>query len=603
MAVTSRYRPADHRQRRLEWLLMARFVVILGRVLQLQTISRQHYVENVGAIIDRHRTPLGPQPGAILARDLQPLAESLFLKTCVANPRMMADEGESLHGVAEQLAPILKRPETELFTKLDERRDRRYVEVAPFLHEPVADRIKALKIKGLDLVPEWKREYPQGPLACHIVGGRDRYHHARGGLEHLYSALLEPQQGAGTVNRGGAWTYADGGARPEPGRDLVLTIDLGLQRHVEAELDRVMQRERAEWVCGVVMDPQTGAILALGSRPAYDPNRSVEPQTRSRQRRAPAPARPRNRTRDWTRENVAVTAAVEQGSTFKVLLATAALEAGVVTPESTFHCGGHINIGGRPISCWGRYAATGHGALNIYGMIGQSCNCIAAQVAGRLGAKRYCEFLKRAGIGSDPEAGFPAEAFGLLPPTERIRPRDLATMGFGQNVSCSGLQLTAAVAGIVNDGVMKQPHVLDAVLNSDGSTFRRPAVRETRLCSPATSATMRAMLQYAVEHGTGAAVRMPDFPVGGKTGTAQQWDFEHHCHYTDRYMVSFVEVAPIDQPRYVIYIACNWPKVGRHGSDVAAPSCKRIAEYALHRLGRAPAPASPAAPGPATSTQ
>ena len=589
MAATSRYRPAEQRHRWLQGLLAVGFLVILGRLFQLQVVSRPYYMEEVAAIIDGHKTPLGPQPGALLARDLQPLAESLLMKTCIANPRVMAQVGESLQGVAEELAPVLGQREADLYKLLDSHRNKAYVTVAPFIPLAVAERVSALKIKGLSLRSEWKREYPQGVLACHVVGGRDRYHRARGGLEHLYAALLDPEPGAVDAARRGAWVSAGTGARPEPGKDLVLTLDLGLQRQVERELDRVVAREDPDWVCAVVLDPQTGEILAIGSRPGYDPNSYVEPK--------PAAGGRWSGISQKATYNVPVVAAIEQGSTFKILLVAAALEAEVVKPETTFHCSGHFNIGGSPISCWGRYAAKGHGDLNMYGMIGQSCNCIAAQVAGLLGAQRYCAFLKKAGIGVDPEAGFPAESFGLLAPVKSIRPRDLATMGFGQNVSCSGLQLTAAVAGIANDGVMKQPHILGSALNKDGSVFRRPPACQTQLCSPATSALVRKMLQYTVEHGTGRAVQMPDFAVGGKTGTAQQWDIAHQRHYSDRYMVSFVEVAPIDKPRYVIYLACNEPKVGEHGADVAAPSCKRLAEYLLHRRDRVRPEARPSTPG------
>ncbi|MBU0608949.1 MAG: hypothetical protein KKI08_13775, partial [Armatimonadetes bacterium] len=461
MAVNSRYRPAELRHRWLQGLLAVGFVIILGRLFQLQVISRQYYVEEVAAIIDGHKTPVGPQPGGLLARDLQPLGESLLLKTCIANPRLMAQAGESLQGVAEELAPIIGLPEDQLYQLLYGRRKKAYVEVASFLQRDVAQRITDLKIKGLDLQSEWKREYPQGILACHVVGGRDRFHRPRAGLEHLYAALLDPEPGAVDPSRGGSRAATDVGSRPEPGKDLVLTIDLGLQRQVERELDAIMRRERnPNWVCAVVLDPQTGELLAIGSRPGYDPNCWVEPRPRAGHRRTTVTER--------ATRNIPVIAAVEQGSTFKVLLIAAALEAGVVRPETTLHCSGHIRIGGRPISCSGHYARTGHGDLNMYGMIGQSCNCIAAQVAQRLGARRYRAFLRKVGIGVDPEAGFPAEAFGLLPAENRIPPRDLATMGFGQNVSCSGLQLTAAIAGIANDGVMQQPHILMSALNPDG---------------------------------------------------------------------------------------------------------------------------------------
>jgi stage V sporulation protein D (sporulation-specific penicillin-binding protein) len=289
--------------------------------------------------------------------------------------------------------------------------------------------------------------------------------------------------------------------------------------------------------------------------------------------------------------NIPVTEAVEPGSTFKILLAAAALDKGVITPSTTFNCPGRIVIGGPPgISCWGKYATQGHGTLTVAGMLAESCNVCPAQIAVRLGAENYCAFLHKCGIGVDPEAGFPAETLGLIASPTAMRQRDLATMGFGQNVSCSALQLTSIVAGIVNGGIMKHPHIVDRVLTKDGSVFRQLQVSQQRLCSAQTSSLIRQMMQYTVEKGTGKPAAMPDFKVGAKTGTAQQWDAEHGRHFSDRYMVSFIEIAPVDTPRYVIFVACNEPQVGQHGSDVCGPVSKRIAEFALRHLDRALAP-------------
>lgn len=585
------YRPDDRRRRCLQAILLGGFLFILIRLFHVQILVQDFYTEDVAARITSSATPLSPQPGAILARDRQPLAKSLLMYRLSAAPRTMLKHGEALQGVARQLGEVLDRPSDELYRELSEHPNSLDVTLQRFISAENAEQIRDLKIDGLSMPPAWKRHYPQGSLACHILGGRDHRNTPLEGFEYFYRAILDPQPGADDNSRSGG-SRNSMGAPPRPGKDLQLTIDLALQQQVESELQQVWERERPKWACAVVMDPRTGEVLALGTRPGFDPNLFVE---------QPAGVKgwsgiPRSAT-----QNIPISAAIEQGSTFKVLLAAAALDAGVVTPQTTMRCGGSINIGGRPIGCWGRYGASGHGTLDMAGMIAHSCNIVAAQVALRLGPEKYCAFLKKCGIGQDPEAGFPGEAFGLLAPATRLRPRDIATMGFGQNVSCSALQLATAVSGVVNDGLMPHPHIVKAVLNPDGSVFRQSDGRSEQLCSPATSASVRSMLQYTVDAGTGRAVQMPDFKVGGKTGTAQQWDKVNKRHYTDRYMVSFIEVAPIDDPRYVIYFGCNEPKVGQHGSDVAAPSCKRIAEYALRRLDHAAAPASSPASVPTTS--
>lgn len=591
MAVAhNRYRPALERSYWLLGGLMAGFCLIFLRLVYLQVLRHDYYMQEVAPLVDTRSSTELPPPGSILGRNGEPLAESVLLNTIIADPRRMQQNHESFAGAAQQLAPLLNRTPESIADDLNRRKDTNYVELAKWVRQDVADKVRDLRIKGLAMRQEWKREYPQGVLACHVLGGRDRFHRPLSGLEYHYRLLLDGQAGAVPANSdpldlaGDASGCAVGIA---PGKDLVLTIQPDLQRHVETEMDCLWQQQGPKWAACVIMDPRTGDILASSARPAYDPNDYVTGKRAKGCKWTAVPAA--------VTVNVPVASAIEQGSTFKILLAAAALEAGVVSPSSTFNCSGHINVGGRPISCWGEWASRGHGNLDVAGMLAQSCNVCAAQIGLKLGVQRYYDFLRRAGIGVDPEAGFPAEALGLIARPDRIRPRDLATMAFGQNVSCSGLQLTSIVSGIVNRGIMKHPHIVAAALNKDGSVFRQSPVSETRLCSEETSAIIRQMLQNVVENGTGKPVLMPDFKVGGKTGTAQQWDAEHGCHYTDRYMMSFIEIAPSDNPRYVIWVACNEPKVGRHGSDTAAPAARRLAEYALRHLDKSLAASQAAA--------
>ena len=578
----NRYRPGMERSNRLLWVLLCGFGLIFARLVYIQIIRHDYFMNDVAPMLDSRSAAVIPYPGSILARDGEPLAESVLLSAIIADPARMLENHESFEGAAEQLAPLVDQQPEALAADLQRHSRSNYLELARYVKRDTAARIKDLRIKGIALLPEWKREYPQGTMACHLLGGRDRFHQPLSGLELQYRLLLDGQAAGSTQSTDPLGLSGEGSQDAlagVPGKDVVLTIDTELQRQVENELDRMYHHESPKWASCVVMDPRTGAILAIAARPGYDPSAYVNGKPAPGCKWSPVPA---GVTRD-----IPVTEAVEPGSTFKILLAAAALDKGVVTTSSTFNCPGRINVGGRPISCWGKYAFQGHGTLTVAGMLAQSCNVCAAQVALRLGAENYYAFLRKCGIGFDPQAGFPAEALGLIRPPAQTRPRDLATMGFGQNVSCSAVQLTSIVSGIVNGGIMKHPHIVDRVLTKDGTLFRQVQVSETRLCSAQTSSLIRQMMQYTVEKGTGKTAAMPDFKVGAKTGTAQEWDFAHGCHYTDRYMVSFIETAPADAPRYVIYTACNEPKVGQHGSDVCGPVCKRIAEYALRHLDRA----------------
>ncbi|MGE5532358.1 MAG: peptidoglycan D,D-transpeptidase FtsI family protein [Bacteroidota bacterium] len=585
----TRYRPDPKRSQWLLGVLLAGFLLILVQLVNIQILRRNFLMEEIAPMLESRSAEIVPYPGAILARNGESLAESVMLTSIIADPARMLENRESFRGVSEQLAPLVKRPAEEILAELSAHETSHRLEIARYVKQDRARQIKKLCIKGLSLQHEWKREYPQGMLACHVLGGREKFHKPKAGLELRYRLLLDGEPGS---NRSGgdplglASSAQAASMEPRPGKDLVLTLDAELQRQAENELDRMYDRERPKWASVVVMDPRTGGILAMASRPGYDPSTYVTGRMVGGKRLYSVPP-------EVTR-NIPVTECMEPGSTFKILLAAAALDAGVVSTSSSFGCPGRINVGGRPISCWGKYASQGHGTLTVTGMLAQSCNVCAAQIALRLGAPKYYDFLRKCGIGQDPEAGFPAEELGLIAPPERTRPRDLATMGFGQNVSCTGLQLTSIVSGIVNGGIMKHPHIVDRVLEKDGSVFRQLKVTEQRVCSEQTSALIRQMMQYTVEKGTGKPAAMPDFKVGAKTGTAQQWDLANKRHFSDRYMVSFLEVAPADVPRYVVYVACNEPKVGKHGSDVCGPVSKRIVEYALRHLDRSQVPPTPA---------
>ena len=514
----SRYRPSTGRADWLLRLLLLGFAVILVRLFYIQIVRHEYYTEELAPLLDSRAAAVVPYPGSILGRNGEALAESILLTSVVADPKRMVENHESLEGAAEQLAPLLAVSASGLLGELHDHQDSHYLELARFVKRPVAEQIGKLRIKGLALVPEWKREYPQGGLACHLLGGRDRFHQPLSGLELQWRLLLDGEPGAssqGSDPLGLAADAAGPSLAASPGKDLVLTVDVDLQHHAENELDRMWRRERPKWAEVVVVDPRTGGVLVSAARPGYDPGLYVTGKPAPGCRWSPVPTA-------LTR-NIPVMESVEPGSTFKILLVAAALDKGVITPGSTFWCPGRIAIGGQPITCWGEWQSRGHGRLDIAGVLAQSCNVCAAQIALRLGAQSYHDFLRKAGLGSDPEAGFPAEEHGLMRPAEGTRARDLATMGFGQNVSCTALQLTSIVAGIVNGGIMKHAHVLDRVLNKDGSLFRQVPVSEQPLCSAQTSALIRQMMQYTVEHGTGRPALMPDFKVGAKTGTAQQW--------------------------------------------------------------------------------
>ncbi|MCK4325031.1 MAG: penicillin-binding protein 2, partial [Armatimonadetes bacterium] len=366
-----------------------------------------------------------------------------------------------------------------------------------------------------------------------------------------------------------------------------LTVDWDLQKVVEDALEQCWDYEQPDQATVLVMEPDTGAILAMAARPNYDPNLIASA--------AGGIARVDIPKRDLI--NLTVSREYEPGSTFKVLLAAAALDTGAVTLGDTFVCPGTMQLGGKPLKCWGRWATIGHGGLNLADTIAKSCNVCAAQIAVRIGAERYCEFLRRCGISQRTRVGLPGETDGRLQAPDDMYKRDVANIGFGQNVAVTDVQLIAGICAVVNGGRLMRPYVVDRVLNPDGTTYRQvePALVR-RVCSQETSRTVRRMLRGVVEksYGTGQGARIPGVAVGGKTGTAQIWDPQRKKYRENEHMLSFVLVAPVDtQPQFVILVTVRNAKKGQYVSQVAIPVARQVAVYMLRERDLIPPEALP----------
>lgn len=555
-------------------------LVLALRLTYLQTLARPYYLAVADELYGDPR-PEVPPPGRILDAQNRPLAIAVPAAHVAAKPKDLHTKNADLDAVRECLSGTLGLPPDRIERLLSS--DANFAYVARLVPAPQAEKVMAYKFNGLYLEPTYRRAYPNGRLACHLLGGYTQDQRPRGGLDLRYAFALQGQPGTPARNVD-AWGRRIIGQEDEevldplPAQIVVTTLDLEIQREVEAALDTIMAQNKPDSACAIVMEPRSGAVLAMSSRPGFDPNRfSVDPQAL------------RNPAVNWV---------YEPGSTFKILAAAAALDSGAVTPDSSFHCGGTMEIGGRPLKCWGRYAARGHGNLSVSGILAQSCNLGAAQMARRMGAQRYEAFLQRCLLGQRTGIGLPGEESGHLYPADSLRTRDLANMGFGQHVLVTPLQLIAAISAVLNDGRYMQPQIVRRVLNADGTVYREVAPYARGLvCSPTTSRQVRQMMVGVVERGTGRGARIPGVAVGGKTGTAQIWDPQIRAFSSSRFVMSFVLAAPADRvPDFVILVVANGPRIGEHGSDVAGPAAKSIAEFILRRAGRS----GPGLPGSAT---
>ena len=549
-------------------LFACAFTGLIGRLAYLQGFRHAELAAAAERQYSRTVT-IRPKRGPILDRHGQTLAASSAAESLFAQPRRIERPGE----VAHRLAEILGEPEEDLRRRLAG--DRAFVWVRRRLPPAAAQAVRALGERGLGLVPETLRLYPNRELAAHVLGFEGVDGAGLEGIERLWDAHLAGAPGKAVVERDAlgrdVTTTPVTIKPPTPGAGLSLTIDTTIQYLAEREIDAAWRRTGARAAMAVVMDPRTGEVLALAVRPTFNPN-SFAAATGN----------------EW--RNRAVTDPFEPGSTFKVILAAAALEEGVVKPTDMIFGGrGAITVASTTIRDWKKY-----GWLSFAEVLQNSSNVGSIKVGLELGRERYYRYISGFGFGSPTGVGLPGESRGLLRDLRRWSGLSLATMSIGQEISVTAVQLVAAVGAVANGGRLMQPRVVRAVLDAEGHEVETLGPRVVRqVISPETARTLTRILVNVVEHGTGHAARIPGYEVAGKTGTAQKLD-----PATGRYshapgVLSFVGFAPADDPRFAMLVLLDEPKNEKWGSEAAAPIFSAIGSEVLRYLDVPPHDAAP----------
>ncbi len=531
--------------------LVARlFHLQIVRHAELTALAERQYSRTVvlhaqrGAIVDRHGAPLATSTPA----------ESLF-----AHPKSLGDPVR----VAARLAPLLQMPERELHAALVSGRP--FVWLRRRLPPGVVGAIKTLREPGLDFVPEPLRLYPNRELAAHVIGfvGVD------GGLEGVERAREAELSGA----PGRAITGHDALGReidgprivkpPVPGHGVMLTLDTNIQYIAEREIDAAFRRTGAKAAMAVVMEPRTGDMLAVAIRPTFNPNTFMDPGAREHWR------------------NRAITDPFEPGSTFKIILAAAALEEGVVTPDSRFYGeNGAITIARTTIHDWKKY-----GWLTFSEVLQNSSNVGSIKVGLALGAQRYYRYMTTFGFGAPTGVDLAGESRGLLRDPARWSELSVPTMSLGQEISVTALQMVTAFGAIANDGTLMRPRIVRAVFDADGREVRRFQPTKVRqVISKDTAQTLTRLLVRVVQDGTGHNAAIAGYDVGGKTGTAQKLDPATRRYSRAPGVLSFVGFAPVDAPRFVMLVMLDEPKNEKWGSEAAAPVFAAIGRDILRYL-------------------
>jgi cell division protein FtsI (penicillin-binding protein 3) len=551
--------------RRLATLLLIAGLWLSGlgaRLYDLQVVEHDHYVGRARAQ-QRSELVLTPPRGTIFDARGRELALSIEASSAFVNPRQLSEPGRA----AQRIAAVVGSDRASLAKRLG-RDDVGFVWVARQLEPEQAERLRGLELEGLAFTQESKRSYPLGGLAAPVLGFVGVDPKGLAGVELAYDQVVAGREVKRPVLRDarrGRTLYDDfNQARPQPGTDLYLTIDSSIQHVAERELRAAIQRHGARGGSVVVLDPTTGAVLAMASHPSFDPNIY-------RQAAADHLA------------NVPVQHLYEPGSTFKLITAAAALEAGAVDPFDRFDCGhGGIEYHGKYIRDHKSFAD-----LSFSEIIAYSSNVGAIHLGSRVGKERLYRQIRAFGFGAKSGIDLSGETAGIVHPVEEWGSRDIAYISFGQGISVSPLQLVNAFAAIANGGTLYRPYVV-AATGRDGVVDPLPGRPEVigRPISSTTARTLERMLEMVVEdeRGTGRKAAIPGYRVAGKTGTAEKP--EGGRYVAGKYIASFVGFAPARRPAVACLVVIDEPAGARyHGGDVAAGVFAEIVRHALLRLG------------------
>jgi len=588
-------RSADRRQAMVIAILTVAGALLTARLVQLQVFQAKHLAERA----NRQRSyvdVLPAAPGDLLDRDGRVLATTVKTHSLYVNPEAISD----LRFVAAAFGEALKFDTQRLFERLVEQRDKRFVWIKRRLSSADEEAVARLKLPAgaWGFRDEYLRRYPQGALAAHVLGLRDIDGKGRGGLEESLDAVLRGREGRRTLlrdARGRVIDLADEeDVPPQRGLDVVTTLDAVIQTYVERELDHLAEEWRPRGACAVVENPKTGEILAMASRPTFDPNlpESLSPAV-------------------W--KNLAVSWMYEPGSTFKPFVVAGALQRGLLKREEEIDCGdGEVHLGGRLL-----HDTHPYGQLNVTDVLVKSSNIGMARIGGRLSKEQLYATILSFGFGRPTGVGLPGEISGLLRPGKDWSSYSNASLSMGQELAVTPLQVISAHSALANRGIWTSPKIVRSTARGAlgtllGPELGRPIVGDEpktviRLSGPSVvskatdAATARWLIEQpmteVVRRGTGTHAQIAGYNVFGKTGTAQKLDRETGTYSATKYVGSFLCGAPSSDPQVVVLVVVDEPTTnGTHyGGTVAAPAAAAILRQTLIHLQIAPQDAPPVA--------
>lgn len=534
--------------------------------------------------------------GIIYDRNGKKLAISVNAHTLWLNPEetRSKDKGKTAKyqaQMAKDLANALEDiTEKEIMEMI--KSDRKSVKVKQWLTKEEKEAVENLKLKGIQIADGSRRYYPNENFASYILGFTNIDNVGLNGIEKTYNDFLSGETGKKIRVRDG-----DGKQMPydnektfeaEDGYNIVLTLDENIQGFAEDAADKVMEETNAKNISIIVMDPNNGDLLALANSPNYNPNMPrtpLDPKDQDEWANLPGEELQQKWYDMW--RNYAISDAYEPGSTFKTIMAAAAIEENVANPDTNFYCSGFIrDIPGTVLKCSRWYRP--HYTINLKEGLAESCNVVFVDLGRKLGKEKTLKYIKAFGFGENTGIELLGEQSGIISSSpEAIRDVNLATISYGHGIAVTPIQLINAISAISNGGKLMTPRLVSHIVDSEGNVvMEKPPEVKRRVISESTSKTMMEMMEDVVSSGTGGNAYVPGYRVAGKTGTAKK---VVGTGYGDgKYIGSFVAVAPADKPQLAILVIVDEPEGMYYGGSIAAPAASEVIEKSLSYLEVAP---------------
>lgn len=550
------FKKIDERIKITFLVMLILFIFIILRVFYIQVFDYKKLNEYASDLWSRD-LPIEANRGLILDRNGVVLADNLTTTSLVLIPNQIKEKEKA----TEELAKILNVSYAEMKKHVYKKTSiERVHPEGRRLSYDIAEKISNLKLEGVYLVKEAKRYYPYGNLLSHSLGYVGIDNQGLSGLELEYDKYLTGKSGAikyFSDAKGNKLNVSDVYVEPQDGMNLYLTIDINIQKSIERELDNIVDMFSPDMALAVVINPKTGEILGMGSRPDYNPNTYQK------------------YSQDVLSRNLPVWSSYEPGSTFKIITMATSVEEKIIDIENDhFYDSGSVNVDGSVLKCW---KAGGHGDQTFLQVLQNSCNPGFVKLGQTLGKERLFSYIKKFGFGEKTGVDLNGEGQGILFPLDKVGNVELSTTAFGQGVSVTPIQQVTAVSAVVNGGYLYKPYIVKSIAEKETNTIIQETSKTLvrKVISSDTSAIMRHALESVVAKGGGKAAYIEGYRIGGKTGTAQK--VKDGRYMVGNYIMSFMSIVPSNDPEAVFYLAIDNPKnTALLSSYTTTPIARRI---------------------------